>query len=555
MVYRQGAVGGSYFKQENWLEAIDAYDAALRSCIPSMDCNWIRNSISAAKENHKNQIARIGRNTWAAEGSRHWDDENWPAAISAYKEALSHCNSSMDCGYLRDNISRGNRNIQTDRAHRFIEERNWEAADVATRAAWGFCNSMVSCTHLVDLVANARSDYRASEGDKHWRTRNWEAAIRDYKAALAQCTPQMNCGYLEDNLKRATKNFENQDFASAGEAFNTGNLEKALEFYNKALEKDDPSWALDRKGYILSQMGRNEEALVAYSQAYQKDPSNLNAAWNLLTEMGAEDIDEKIILLENSILKNTREADPEFYDQANVYLEDLKDRRSSFFYDTRNITSTVFNFISSFFNSSDGPEGELPNVSMDQLIQARDHGKLAVIEANEIDDKWMLTVKPEISKTALENASFEARMVFDRGKNYNPNEIIFSSNVPDIKDTQVPDIEGVPVEDGSEVPGIDLSIIPPELKSRPRWRRFEQQAALLGQDYTKQKNTLEELKAKAPALPEASPERQEVEKAIEQTETDLVNTKGSMKKVEKKMMDFFISFKENPKPADREEEK
>ena len=130
---------------------------------------------------------------------------------------------------------------------------------------------------------------------------------------MAQCTPQMSCGYLEDNLKRATKNFENQDFASAGEAFNAGNLEKALEFYNKALEKDDPSWALDRKGYILSQMGRNEEALVAYSQAYQKDPSNLSAAWNISINLGPEDMDLKIMLLENSILINSEETNSEIY--------------------------------------------------------------------------------------------------------------------------------------------------------------------------------------------------------------------------------------------------
>lgn len=602
-VYQQTAIAGSYFDQNNWSEAIYAFEAALQLCIPSMDCNWIRNNISTAWENLENENARTARNTWAYEGSRHWDDENWADAISAYKEALRNCNSSMNCDYLRSNIAkvrenqaeekatkswnagnwasaisdyqealrqcnnhggtcsylidiiaRGRGNIERDKAQLFIENENWGAAESAARAAARYCNSQVSCSNITDMVPNARKNKLAAEADRHWKNSNWEAAIKNYRAALSHCTSRMSCEYLEDNLKRATINFDNQDFKRGGEAYDQGNMEEALEFYERALEKDDPSWALNRKGYILSELGREDEALEAYALAYIKDPSNLSAAWNISINLGPEDLDLKIMLLENSILINSEETNSEIYIETLGLLEDLKDRRSSFFYDVDYVINGVANTVSEFFNSDETPEDQLPKVGMDQLIQARNHGELATIGSKAITKDWRLTFDPRASENPGESASFQASMIFDRGKNYNPNEIVFGSQVPDISRVNVPDVEGAPVDALSEIPTIDLSTIPFEVKSQPQWKRFEQQAALLGQDYTKQKNTLETLKAKAPTLPEASPERQEVEKAIEQTETDLGNTKGSMKKVEKKMMDFFISFKEEPKPPDPEEE-
>lgn len=596
-VYQQTAIGGRYFNQKNWLDAIYYYEAGLRLCIPSMDCNWIRNNISAAEENHKNQIARMGRDTWDDAGSNYWDNENWPAAISAYKEALRHCNSSMDCRYLNDNIRGANvalaadfwnegrwaeaipayqeallqcnivgdncsyltnditsarRNIERDKAQRFIENGNWVAAESAARAAARYCNPQVSCSNVTDMVPRARRDFEFEKAQGHWKNENWEAAIRDYKAALAQCTSRMDCAYIQNNIISAGINFDNQDFKRGREAYDQGNFEEALEFYEKALEKNQVSWALNTKGYILSELGRDDEALEAYALAYIKDPSNLSAAWNVSINLGPEDIDLKIMLLENSLLINSEESNSEIYTESLALLEDFKNERSSFFHDSNRLISMGVDFVSGFFSSDEMPEGQSPGVSLDQLVQARDHGRLAAIEATKIDKDWKIIASPY---SAMENASFQASMVFDRGKKYYPNEIVFGSQVPDIEGVFVPEVEGGPVDGQSEIPSIDLSTIPVEVKSQPQWKRFEQQAALLGQDYTKQKNTLETLKAKVPTLPEASPEREEVEKDIKQAETDLGNTVGTMKKVEKKMMDFFISFKEKPKPADREEEK
>jgi len=92
---------GQLWAQKDWDGSIAAYRQALTFCRSDMNCTYIYDNISAARTNRNN--ARRDKELDRAQ--RFFDQKDWNGAIASYKEALKHCPPDMNCDYIRDNIS------------------------------------------------------------------------------------------------------------------------------------------------------------------------------------------------------------------------------------------------------------------------------------------------------------------------------------------------------------------------------------------------------------------------------------------------------------------
>jgi len=133
---RESDRGNQLFSKNDWDAAIAAYNKALFFCRSDMDCSNLRDNISAAKinrENTRRNKQRAKRDHANFRGNRLSKQGDFNGAIAAFQIALDNCRSYMNCDYIRQNISIAKNKRLEREADNFRKSRKLGEAELVLR--------------------------------------------------------------------------------------------------------------------------------------------------------------------------------------------------------------------------------------------------------------------------------------------------------------------------------------------------------------------------------------------------------------------------------------
>jgi len=289
------------YQEKDYDGAIARYNEALSYCRTS--CDYIHKNIALSQRNRQN-----------TRGNLLFDQKDYDSAIAAYETALGYCRSGMDCDYIRNNISAAKQSRENDQRKREIARRNEEdkrlEQKAATLASTGdFVQAENTLKELVarnpksarytnSLGINLLAQKRNKAAETAFRNGikiNPDDAVLYYNLALTlerqgrhqEAEKEARTSlYLDPSQKATRKLLDNIEYEKtkrkADKLSNSGEFGQAEEMLREVVSQNpENSSAATKLGNLLMDQFRYKDAEDTYRKGLKHNPDNAAMHYNL----------------------------------------------------------------------------------------------------------------------------------------------------------------------------------------------------------------------------------------------------------------------------------